>query len=79
VGHSTRTKRLSSLTGLDAANHIRASGGGRKMFLTSPLIEQAITLVDVSAAPRRVANSSMVEAQESMLTAILRNGSNAVN
>src|ERR1035437_5364542 len=30
--------------GLDVANYSRASGGGRKMFLTSPLIDQAITL-----------------------------------
>jgi len=30
--------------GLDVAENIRASGGGRKMFLTSSLIEQAFTL-----------------------------------
>ena len=30
--------------GLDVANQTRASGGGRKMFLTSPYIDQAITL-----------------------------------
>src|SRR6266700_4703488 len=30
--------------GLDVANQTRASGGGRKMFLTSPYIEQAIAL-----------------------------------
>jgi hypothetical protein len=29
--------------GLDVAENIRASGGGRKMFLTCPYIEQAIT------------------------------------
>src|SRR5580693_9509067 len=28
--------------GLDGANYTRASGGRRKMFLTSPYIEQAI-------------------------------------
>ena len=41
--HKTRASLLSD-KGLDAANHNRASGGGRRMFLTSPLIEQAITL-----------------------------------
>src|SRR5580704_17202192 len=40
--HKTRAALLSD-KGLDAANHYRASGGGRRMFLTSPLIEQAIT------------------------------------
>ena len=30
--------------GLDVANQTRAPGGGRKMFLTSPYIEQAISL-----------------------------------
>src|ERR1043166_4839643 len=39
--HKTRASLLSD-TGLDAANHNRASGGGRRMFLTSPLIELAI-------------------------------------
>ena len=39
--HKTRASLLSD-KGLDAANHNRASGGGRRMFLTSPLIEQAI-------------------------------------
>jgi len=39
----------------DAANHSCTSGGGRKMFLTSPLIEQAITPTTRSmrAKPRR--------------------------
>jgi hypothetical protein len=32
--------------GLDVANYSRASGGGRKMFLTSPLIDQAIALIE---------------------------------
>src|SRR5438876_403755 len=32
--------------GLDGANQNRASGGGRKMFLTSPYIDQAITRFD---------------------------------
>src|ERR1017187_7159857 len=32
--------------GLDVANQTRASGGGRKMFLTSPYIDQAITRFD---------------------------------
>src|SRR5712691_10204573 len=44
--HSARHKTRASLLsdkGLDAANHNRASGGGRRMFLTSPLIEQAFT------------------------------------
>ena len=30
--------------GLDVANPTRVSGAGRKMFLTCPLIDQAITL-----------------------------------
>src|SRR5260370_15616237 len=41
--HKTRASLLSD-KGLDAENHNRASGGGRRMFLTSPLIEQAIAL-----------------------------------
>src|SRR6266478_3358793 len=32
--------------GLDVANQNRASGGGRKMFLTSPYIDQAIARFD---------------------------------
>src|SRR6266700_5003493 len=32
--------------GLDVANQNRASGGGRKMFLTSPYIDQAIALIE---------------------------------
>jgi hypothetical protein len=49
-GHRTKHENQASLVGdkgLDAANHSRASGGGRTMFLTSPLIEQAIALVDL--------------------------------
>ena len=47
TGQDTRLERHSvSDKGLDAANHYRASGGGRRMFLTSPLIEQSIILVD---------------------------------
>jgi hypothetical protein len=30
--------------GLDVANQTRAAGGGRKMFLTCPFIDQAVTL-----------------------------------
>jgi hypothetical protein len=30
--------------GLDGANHTRAPGGGKTMFLTSPFIDQAIAL-----------------------------------
>lgn len=37
--------------GLDIAKQTRASGGGRKMFLTSPYIEQAITLKPRSTPP----------------------------
>src|ERR1700745_2971057 len=33
-----------NLTGLDAANHNRASGGGRRMFLTSPLQKLSLKL-----------------------------------
>lgn len=37
------TPRASSIAnGLDVANQTRASGAGRKMFLTCPLIEQAM-------------------------------------
>jgi len=43
--HKTRASLLSD-KGLDAANHNRASGGGRRLFLTSPLIEQAIALIE---------------------------------
>ncbi len=43
-GQDTRLERPSYLKGLDAANHHRASGGGRRVFLTSPLIEQGITV-----------------------------------
>jgi hypothetical protein len=31
--------------GLDVAENIRASGGGRKIFLTCPYIEQAISRI----------------------------------
>src|SRR5882724_9237121 len=45
TGQGTRLERHSYLNkGLDAANHNRASGGGRRMFLTSLLIEQSISL-----------------------------------
>src|ERR1035437_2547588 len=43
---------------LDVANQTRASGGGRKMFLTSPYIDQAITLKTYSCAKRTAAGSS---------------------
>ena len=39
--------------GLDAANRTRASGGRRRMFLTSPLIEQAIPELIRRARPSR--------------------------
>src|SRR5882672_9573762 len=43
TGQDTRLERHSYLTkGLDAANHNRASGGGRRMFLTSPLSRNLI-------------------------------------
>jgi hypothetical protein len=44
--HRTKHENQACLVadkGLDVANYTRASGGGRKMFLTSPLIDQAIT------------------------------------
>ena len=44
-GQDTRLERPSYLKGLDAANHHRASGVGRRVFLTSPLIEQGISLI----------------------------------
>ena len=49
--HKTRASLLSD-QGLDAANHHRASGGGRRMFLTSPLIEQAIAQVCAFCSPQ---------------------------
>jgi hypothetical protein len=33
------------VTGLDVAEKIRASGVGRKMFLTTPFIDQALSQV----------------------------------
>src|ERR1700756_2244626 len=45
-GQDTRLERPSYLKGLDAANHHRASGVGRRVFLTSPLIEQGIARFD---------------------------------
>jgi len=42
VAYAIIVASLLSDGGLDAANHNRASGGGRRMFLTSPLIEQAL-------------------------------------
>ena len=53
AGHKTRASPISD-KGLDAANHNRASGGGRKMFLTSPLIEQAIGILTLE--PERLQN-----------------------
>jgi hypothetical protein len=47
--HRTKHENQACLVadkGLDVANYSRASGGGRKMFLTSPLIEQAIALTE---------------------------------
>jgi hypothetical protein len=41
--HKIRASLISD-KGLDAANHNRASGAGRRMFLTSPLIEQGLTV-----------------------------------
>src|ERR1700687_4055840 len=63
TGQDTRLERHSSDKGLDAGNHNRASGGGRRMFLTSPLIEPAIALkplhlrtdLPTLASPRRSA------------------------
>ena len=42
--HDTHTSVFSGQSGLEVTNKTRASGGGRKMFLTSPFIDQAITL-----------------------------------
>ena len=48
------TPRASSIAnGLDVANQTRASGAGRKMFLTCPLIDQAISL-KIPVDPERV-------------------------
>jgi hypothetical protein len=38
------TPDLAMARGLEGANYNRAPGGGRKMFLTSPYIGQAVTL-----------------------------------
>src|SRR5215467_531176 len=46
--HTARHQNRASLIadkGRDAANHRRTSGRGRRMSLTSPLIEQAIALI----------------------------------
>jgi hypothetical protein len=51
---TTLHERLLWSEGLDVANQNRASGADRKMFLTCPLIEQAISdgaLVDCSQPP----------------------------
>jgi hypothetical protein len=40
------TPDLAMARGLDGANYNRAPGGGRKMFLTSPFIDQAISLIE---------------------------------
>src|SRR6202035_3776794 len=47
--HRTKHENQACLVadkGLDVANYSRASGGGRKMFLTSPLIDQAFALTE---------------------------------
>jgi hypothetical protein len=44
------TPRASSIAnGLDVANQTRASGAGRKIFLTCPLIDQAITRFELQS------------------------------
>src|SRR4029077_19761482 len=53
TGQDTRLERHSSDKGLDAANHNRASGGGRRMFLTSSLIEQALSQLCAFCSPDR--------------------------
>ena len=45
--HRTKHENQACLVadkGLDVANYSRASGGGRKMFLISPLTDQAIAV-----------------------------------
>jgi hypothetical protein len=54
TGHQDEA-RLIADKGLDAASHSRASGGWIKMFLTSPLIEQALAL----KTPRQASMSVM--------------------
>src|ERR1700722_791327 len=47
--HRTKHENQACLVadkGLDVANYSRASGGGRKMFLTSPLIDQGDKLAE---------------------------------
>jgi hypothetical protein len=51
-GHNATRAPLRSV-GLDIANQTRSSGAGRKMFLTYPLIDQAITLKSPQAADLR--------------------------
>jgi hypothetical protein len=48
--HKTRASLLSD-KGLDAANHNRASGGGRRMFLTSPLQKLFQALISATWSP----------------------------
>src|ERR1039457_4060625 len=45
--------RVRSHAELDVANQTPASGAGRKMFLTYPLIDQAISLIENWHAPFR--------------------------
>ena len=49
--------------GLDVANQIRASGGGRKMFLTSPYIEQAISQVTRNGTPEPGTCSAAIKSE----------------
>src|ERR1700693_2366310 len=69
--HRTKHENQACLVadkGLDVANYSRASGGGRKMFLTSPLIDQAITLKTPTSAALRTFPILLLEARPSRTT-----------
>jgi hypothetical protein len=57
--------------GLDVANPTRVSGAGRKMFLTCPLIDQAITL-KFRLLSVRVASGAFVSKRKMSVIEILR-------
>ena len=55
--HRTKHENQACLVadkGLDVANYSRASGEGRRMFLTSPLIDQAFAFIDFVEQPRDI-------------------------
>ena len=67
AGHDTKEPLIGE--GLEIADSIRTSGGGRKMFLTFPFIEQDFTYFTNSAPlPRQIAISMYVKGISRQLT-----------